>query len=458
MARTPIRAALLALCLLLPLRLALADEWREIQKAYDRAFQPLPVDKMFSDLMKELRRSRQDPFSDKARDALRKERAALKLKRERIREARREREKVVGLLRSSDDPRAGRALIEAYDRVLADIDVALTVLDKHMKAVAIRINPGVDPGGVYWDRWLTGDSMPGARGVLADEKKVRDLILEALRSVKTPAVREWLVDNAGRDRSVEVRARTVRLLAESKDPLDLVALEELLVGEHSVWGRTMIVGAIGAARTPGAGPLVLRTLGDKAWSVRAAAIAAVRGLGLGDADAVDALIEALEKEDGRLRLELRNALCATTHMAFGLDPAAWRGWWEEQRAEWTPRGTATSVPDIDPEEVGEFFGIPTASKRIVFLVGRAQAMSAVVKRRELGNDGKPSPEPKVDTALAIAAWEISEALATLPRDAEFNVIVFGSEVHVWSKKMRRASKTERESAVKFVSKFTPDGG
>ena len=84
---------------------------------------------------------------------------------------------------------------------------------------ARRFNPGTDPGGFDFGRWMEKDPMAAASGVLRDERKLRDLIVEALNSTRTPEIRKWLADNAGKGRRPDVRDRTVRLLAASDDPL-----------------------------------------------------------------------------------------------------------------------------------------------------------------------------------------------------------------------------------------------
>jgi hypothetical protein len=325
--------------------------------------------------------------------------------------------------------------------------------------LARDFNPGTDPGGFDFERWMKKDPMAAAYTVLKDERKLRDLIVEALALARTPQVREWLVANAGKGQRPDVRDRMIRLLAASEDPLDRVALEELLARERSVWGRVMIVSALGEGGHAAAAPMVLRALADREWPVRAAAIAAIRRLGLRDAEAIRALLGGLDKEESRLRLELRDALVQATGRIGGLSYSPWAEWWASVEGDWVaPASPAAVVALPEDEEVGRLLGIPTASKRIVFLVSRALVMGEPARRRETDNEGRPSPEPSVDTAMNVATWELEQALATLPHDAEFNVIVYGRELHPWSKRLKKASKDSKKKAVKFVRQFAPEGG
>ena len=77
-------------------------------------------------------------------------------------------------------------------------------------------------------------------------------------------------------------------------------------------------------------------------------------------------------------------------------------------------------------------------------------MKEATRRRATANDGSPSPEPAVDTALRIAAWELEEALKTLPEDALFTVIVLDQRPRFWSKKLKKVTKDAIKSAPRFV--------
>ncbi|MHC5011007.1 MAG: HEAT repeat domain-containing protein, partial [Planctomycetota bacterium] len=234
-------------------------------------------------------------------------------------------------------------------------------------------------------------------------------------------------------------------------------LAERLSRERDVWGRVLIVDALGAAKTEGARPIVLGALFDDAWPVRAAAFSALQALEARDAEVIEALLAALERETGRLRMDARNTLSAVTGQAFGIDPAAWRAWWGAARDGWTPPAAPAPVARVPADGLSRCFGVLTASKRVAFLVSRSQTMAEPIKRRATGNDGEPSPEPAVDTALRIAAWELEEAIAALPEDAEFTVLVYGEELEPWSKNLKRWSAGAASKVARFLSRFEPDG-
>jgi HEAT repeat protein/VWA domain-containing protein len=431
--------------------------WVALKGDYERLFRPPPVDRMFTDPLRELKISRRAPFSAPARAEIAKTRAKVTLRRAQILNDRRHREGVVSRLGRYGGLLASATLIDAHTRQLANIKIAKAALARHREALTIDINPGVDPGGLYWERWMTGKAYPAARSLLADEIKIRDLVVEACARIRTPVLLEWFARNTRSHAQSGVRERMARALVLGGKTEDVNQVGSILGGEKRVWARASFLDALGARGGPAATPFVLGALGDPEWPVRSAAIAAMRALGRRDIPAIDALLASLQIEQGRLRLEFRDALAEATGQSFGLAPEPWKTWWAANREGWTPPEEPATVPPLT-EELPRLFGIPTASHRIAILVSSGSHMMSPVTRRPVGNGGEPSPRPEVDTALKIAAWEILEGLGTLPKDAQFTVIVYGAKPVFWSRKLKPARKGSVKSARGFVSKFEPDGG
>lgn len=434
---------------------AQGDAWHVIKAAFDDAFKPLPVKRMFGDPDRELGLSRRAPYTSAKRNELDQARAKARLRRAQIMDERRKREEIVTKIGAYGGLNASRLLIRIYELQLADIDRARKVKTEFDEAARIDINPGVDPGGVYWERWL-GKERGALRLAVKDEEKIRDMALEECAKLMTPDIRDWLISNGRSHEKPEVREQMVSVLAATANPQDAAALGGILESEREVWARVMILNAIGRAKSPGAAPFVLGALADEAWPVRLAAVSALRSLGLRDAAAVDALIGTIASTDGRVRFKVRNALCEATGQPFGLEPEEWKLWWGQKSETWAPPDAPAQVAPLT--DLPRLFGAATASKRIAVLINRGSGMLKPVKKRLLGNDGNPPPPPAVDSALAVAIWELGEGLATLPADAEFIVILYGSELHMSSKKLRRATKGNRQKAVSFAARFAPEGG
>ncbi len=432
-------------------------EWTKLRESYQRLFVRLPVARMFAkSLDAELKLNRRDPYTKSHQEDLARDRDAIKLRRAQIVESRRGRAILIPTLEAARHEKAPATLLAAYARVRADVDLATKVRKEYAKALTIDINPGVDPGGLYWKRWA-GKESSAARSILAEEEKLLALILAAIGRRDEPEVRTWLRTKAAKDPSPTIRMQMMETLAKGTDPGATVVLRALLAGERQTWARVAIIHALAAGKPPGAAAAVLHALADKAWPVRAAALTALRTLDARNATVVEALLAALELASGRLRLDLRDALVWSTGRTLGLDAGEWRTWWEAHKADWVPLKKAAPLAPIGGDGVSYCFGVPTTSKRIVFIVNRSAGMRTPVTRRAKGDDGKPSPEPRVDTALNVAAWELGEALASLPKDAEFTVFTMEAEPALWSKKLKKVSKDARTKAVRFLSRMKAEG-
>ncbi|MCI0339691.1 MAG: hypothetical protein L0216_00835 [Planctomycetales bacterium] len=418
---------------------------------------PLPVPRMFADLEKELRASREDPFTNSGRAKRTKFRDDLALERERIRQTREERRLVVDRLSEAGDARAHDLLLRAHDLAREDVDRAAGVLENHLEACKKPTNPGTDPGSASWKNWVRGLETGAAQTVLADEEKLRDHVLERLRTLRAPAIRKWLVDAVRSDKRPAVRCDAARALAGSGDAAAIRDLLDVLGSEKTAWLRVLILDALGAAKAEGVAPDVRAALRDDSWPVRAAAISAARALSLRDAETLDALVAGLGGAEGRVRHDFRDALADATGQGFGLDPAPWKDWWARSRAGFA--GPATKPPPPPPEpSLPSFFGIPFASRRVAFLVSYSECMATPIRRRELGATGHPSVMPPVETRLRVALWELVETFRVLPKTVQFTVLLYGSGAQAWSRELRPATDENTAAAHAFASRVKPDGG
>lgn len=158
-------------------------------------------------------------------------------------------------------------------------------------------------------------------------------------------------------------------------------------------------------------------LDDKDWRVRVAAVAGLERLWT--SEAIDALVERFNKEDGRLILDIVLALQRMTGKSLGYDPKNWTAWWDVQRDRFgmpeKPDPNAGALPAKEGGTRASFFNIPIFSRRIVFVIDCSGSM----KNEDEIYEGKR----KIDVALE----ELSKAVGGLSRDARFNVIMLSTE-------------------------------
>jgi hypothetical protein len=93
------------------------------------------------------------------------------------------------------------------------------------------------------------------------------------------------------------------------------------------------------AQTPEAASALVEALKSDFWQVKATAAQTIKVLKI--RDAAEALLDALGKAEGRLKMELNEALVALTGVDKHGDSGAWKSWWD-QNHESLAKGTYTS--------------------------------------------------------------------------------------------------------------------
>ncbi len=221
-------------------------------------------------------------------------------------------------------------------------------------------------------------------------------------------------------------------LAKESDPLVLAELIRL----RAKWGGA------------GAYELLAKRLDDPAWAVRAAVIRELSRIPT--KESIDLLVARMAKEGGRLMDDLVEALRALTGQNFVAEAEPWRIWWEKSRDGWAPlqQPTAGDAPAAGQEAgVVYFYGIKSSSKRAVFCLDISGSMEW-----SLGGRDVKGP-PRLDRAKQ----ELLQAVAGLPEDAQFTIVVYSTEVSTWKGSLHTATAKNKASAKKFVEDLKPEG-
>jgi hypothetical protein len=208
------------------------------------------------------------------------------------------------------------------------------------------------------------------------------------------------------------------------------------------------------------GPVAECLLKGANWVMQSAAAEALGAIAV--PACVRPLVEALSKADGRLRDDIRQALVNCTGQQFPADYEDWKKWYEEHRAEFEAEGAKPLAKQpagkADPaDDPGTYYGIPTLSKRIVYVLDVSGSMEL-----EIGGKGVATPKegeeeqargPKVE----IAKNELKNAIRKLPDDACFNIVVFNHKVRTWQEKMVQAKQDTKNDAYKFIRDLKASG-
>lgn len=292
-------------------------------------------------------------------------------------------------------------------------------------------------------------------GLSDGDSVVRGFVARILGNLKAAEARpalEALLD----DPHWLARANAARALADVADPASLPALLARMEDANpKAWiAKADALATFGQAASKASVP-VANGLDASDWQVRLSACRALAKLG--DKDCVDALIERLDTEGGRLRREIHAALKAVTHENFGAFPQTWRNWWKTQK----PRGIPPELPPspeddryakpkpIRPEEPA-YYGRRVFSQSVLFVIDVSKSMDAFIHippeaSAKLGN---LTPGPRI----MVAKSAVIQAIQKLDPRARFNVVFFSTKVRPWQKTLVQASDAMKADAISDVQR------
>jgi hypothetical protein len=151
--------------------------------------------------------------------------------------------------------------------------------------------------------------------------------------------------------------------------------------------------------------------------------------------AVDALLELLPKLDGEVRGDLVRHLTQLTGQAHGSDNEAWLRWWKEHRGEFEqPAASGTiQLKEMVVQGSPNYYGLPLYAKRIVFVLDISGSMEG--------------------SRLEAAKRELIQAIASLPEDVSFSIIVYHDRVVSWQRYLVRATADAKKNATQFARRL-----
>ena len=209
-------------------------------------------------------------------------------------------------------------------------------------------------------------------------------------------------------------------------------------------------------------PILLKGLSDSQTSVQVASCRALRTVR--SKDAIEPLIDLLDKGKGRVMDEIWPTLVEITDNQFNDNPDVWRDWWavlhddyeiptvaqiSKRRSE---RAAANSEYRSAKTEA-TFMGVETSSRQIVFVIDVSGSMAEEI----IDKDGFRERGFSEFTKLAVVREELTRSIEALGEDVFFNVFSFASNVYSWKKKSVKANALNKRSAIAWVKKLTPMG-
>lgn len=201
-------------------------------------------------------------------------------------------------------------------------------------------------------------------------------------------------------------------------------------------------------------PLLAAAAGNlthKHWPVRSAAIDLLRGLRT--AAAVPLLFERLDAEQGRLRQDLVDALQDLTRLQFPTS-AAWRDWWQRERASFRIADRQAANDDAEPEPSGaakargkgtiSYWNLPVHSDRVAFVVDVSGSMA-----QPFGTGA--------GTRLDEARRQLVRVLGLLGSKAKANVITFAAAADGFAEGLQPLDDRRQKAVAAFAEAMAAKG-
>jgi uncharacterized protein YegL len=204
-------------------------------------------------------------------------------------------------------------------------------------------------------------------------------------------------------------------------------------------------------------------LKDEWWPVRLEAVLTLEKVN--QPRVLPPLIEALAREEGRLRDDVRDALRRLTSQNFDADPEAWRMWWVDNHKDLEDKGGGTALfgsfkgkaPSPEKKSV---YGIESRSRKILFIIDTSGSMKHPITKAKGTATGLSADETEEMnmTKLELAQRELKRAIRSLEPEASFNIVSFGTHVVKWKPKMGKGDMTTKNEAYAFVRDLEAAGG
>jgi len=278
-----------------------------------------------------------------------------------------------------------------------------------------------------------------------------DVLIQAVGAYRNPKTLKKALSEWGRHGSWQVRYLLARACARwhvaMKDTSlsnKLFATLKKLAASEEPGGRIAVARALMAFKQPRAVDLLGKLLEDKDWAVRAAA---VKGLHeAGSNPAITHLIDGMMREKGRLRGDINDVLEKLTGQDFKW-PESWGRWWASvgrqlpRDPQKQPRSGEAKAADLS-----RFYGIPTRSERICYIVDISGSMRTEVQDAQAGG-----------TRIEVAKKELKLAISNLAPNKRFNIIFFNNAVKTWRKEMTEATAEAKKAMRKEVDAVQPGG-
>jgi hypothetical protein len=411
------------------------------------------------------------------------------------------RAEIIQKMAEADDVRVLPLLAHTVKIANSDIGKIQKRLAKIKEVIAKIPSVKNDKGG----RTYSSEDLQRLKDLQAEQKILQPVITTMLLVKRTALsgftnktdekARNWIFKKGLKNPDWEVRVGVLEALQEMKDPRADASIANAL-SDRDAHVRVAALSAVTAKDLKGQKDKILSMLSDKTWEVVVAALEVIEVFEFRDVATMDALIDGIVAQEGRIAEDFERVLESLTGLSYYGDGKLWERWWKANRPKYvakqggaapapkgegeTDGGQGTPSPPVMPRPpkkgkahvTASFYGIETKSHNIIYILDVSGSMSGPAARK--GRGGKKGPVtsgpghrrkpgsppaddgPKGDTKLDFAKYELLKSVRMLPRKAWFNIIFYNDKYEVWKADMVRATPSNKKKAYDFVNEQTPE--
>lgn len=188
-------------------------------------------------------------------------------------------------------------------------------------------------------------------------------------------------------------------------------------------------------------------------------------------ESITPLIDAMEREKGRIADDCHHALVSLTGTTYSPKADVWRRWWKRVESGFKlptladlaekRRKIAASMAEYrgSDHKYPPYHGIKTKSRRMLFIIDVSGSMADKVILTTTNAEALRAFRQrygKYEHKIDLAREELITTIATLPPHVRFNIATYHTTLKAWKPKLVSASGSNKNAAIKFLSKLTRD--
>ena len=354
----------------------------------------------------------------------------------------------IHVLEKADSPLAVEALVKCFD----DKDFSV-------RQTAVEVLGGYRSEECA--QWLIDNIIANKR--LRDTGK-KVVAVESVSAMGHEIAVEPIVELLSKEkRDADVKRACIRALGRLAKPSGAAVVAAALEDKEPTV-RIAALDALAEIKEPSTNAAVLACLESKHWQERASAMNALANIR--QKESIQPLIDMLRTEKGRLIDDVLKALLSLTTFDLGNKPDRWQETWDrvkerfevptEEQIRKARESYEKALLRYEPG-TDDFAGIPTKSKRIIYVIDVSGSMEdPLLDRQKFKLQGRTYRD---FVKMEVVKYELARTLENLDDTVFFNVISFATKVKPWKKHgLVQANILNRKAAAKWVRSLKPIGG